>query len=265
MKYNIKQQLRNEVWSKDSYYNTAGLGSRDSGNLAMKILKEYANNFSNILDLGCGEGTRLNSLYSHGVSLSGIDISQKAIQLAKGKYKNIKFIIGDLEHLPFDAESFDMVYSYFVLEHLTDPEKALREAVRILEHNGILLLAAPNYGAPNRASPPYRGPRWLKLIKGFMKDIQLNVGQNIKWQKVLPIANNGGYDIDWDTVTEPYLGDLNLYLRKIGLRIIKSSSCWEEELAGAGTIQKIFRIFGGLNIYPFYNWGPHLLIVARKL
>ena len=55
-------KLKKEVWSKESYYKTAGEGSTDFDHPAMKKLVEIAAEFSRILDMGCGEGTRLGKL-----------------------------------------------------------------------------------------------------------------------------------------------------------------------------------------------------------
>jgi SAM-dependent methyltransferase len=243
----------------NKYYQIAASGSRKINHPAMIILKGLADKADRILDLGCGEGTRLNWLTKKG---TGVDINGKAISLAKKKYPGHNFLIGDLSKLPFSKGSFDLVYSAYVFEHLKKPEKAFKEAVKVLKKRGRLVIVAPNYGAPNRASPPFKGSRVVKLLSGFAGDFRKEKG--FSWRKVAPIATKEKYDIDWDTTCEPYLKTLIDYLEEQKLRILYTDSCWSEELADAGVVQKIFRFLGTKKIFPFRWWGPHLIVVAEK-
>lgn len=257
-----KKDLSKDVWSKDSYYKTAGEGSMEFDHPAMKKLLELSNNAKTILDMGCGEGTRLSKLVGQGQKGMGIDISEKAIFLAKKKYPNLDFRVGDLEKLPFSENEFDLVYSAFVFEHLDNPEKVLKEGIRVLKKGGRLLIAAPNFGAPNRASPPFKGNRFLKLILGFAMDFL--PGKRVSWNKVQPIADVDKYEIDWDATAEPYICSLIRYLKQIKMRVLYTSSLWEMEDKSAGIFQKIFGLLGRGGIYPFKYWGPHLLLIAEK-
>jgi|SRR3989304_8897977 len=255
-----------KVWEKEEYYKLAERGSRNVRHPAMKLLGKIIRSSLRILDLGCGEGTRLNYLCKNPDSCVGVDISSKAVEIAKKKYARISFLNANLEKLPLKDESFDLVYSAFVLEHLDQPERVINEAVRVLKKGGRMLLVAPNYGSPNRASPPFRGSRLGKLFLGFFDDltrpfIKLD---KLGWEKVRPLANERKYEMDWDTTIEPYLGTLGKYLRPRGLKMEVSSSCWSEEEKGAKIYQRIFRFLGEKGVYPFSYWGPHLLLMARK-
>lgn len=256
-----KEKLVNEVWNREEYYDVAKKGSLDIGHPAMERLTELAKAADQVLDMGCGEGTRLNFV-AKGKKGYGIDISPKAISLAKRKYPKFNFTIGDLEHLPYKNESFDLVYCAFVLEHLDNPERVIKEGIRVLRESGKFLIVAPNFGAPNRASPPFKGSRILNLVSGLVADFVPKAGLN--WEKVRPLATKSKYDIDWDTTVEPYLGSLIKFFKTERLKIEYYSSCWEQELAPAGFLQRVFRIFGEMGIYPFNLWGPHLLIVGQR-
>ena len=160
-----KERLRKEVWEKDSYYRFAQEGSFNISHPGMRILKNLSKRTEKILDLGCGEGTRLNYLVGKNKKGIGIDISRTAINLARKKYSNLKFVQADLEKIPLKNDSFDLAYSAFVLEHISDPDKVLNEGIRVIQKGGYFVLIAPNYGSPNRSSPPFRGSRLKKLIK----------------------------------------------------------------------------------------------------
>lgn len=263
---NIKKKLQQEVWQSDNYLLLSKKASMDIDNIGMKILKRNSLKARKLLDLGCGEGTRLNWLLSKGQIGIGVDLSSKAIDRGRKNYPKIKFIQADLEQVPLESNDFDLVYSAYVLEHLTDPAKVLREAIRLTSQGGNLILLAPNYGAPNRASPPFKGSRINKLIKGFVDDLlNLNDYQKINWRRVTPISSKVHHEMDWDTAVEPYLGSLLNYIRLRGLKIEYYSSCWEEELPKVKFHQKIFKYLSKLQIYPFTLWGPHLVVVARKV
>ena len=250
------------LWETEEYYGVAHKGSLDLAHPGMIELKRLAKDSKRILDLGCGDGTRLNFL-AKGKYAVGIDGSQKAIALAKKKYGGLEFINGNIEKLPFKDGAFDLVYSAFVLEHLSKPERVLNEAIRATAPKGRLCLVAPNFGAPNRASPVFKGSRLRKLLGRGLRDFLPSKKQGLGWDRVSPIVNKG-YKPDYDTTIEPYLGSLMRFFENKGLTIKLYSSCWSQELTGAKLHQKIFKVLGEAGIYPFYFWGPHLLLVAQK-
>lgn len=253
-------ELINKVRNQ-KYYSIANKGSGELDHPAMKHLLNISKEADKILDLGCGEGTRLNFVVPNGKIGYGIDINKTGIEIAKKKYPH-NFQIGDLEKLPYKDSSFDLVYSAYVFEHLENPEKVVKEGLRVLSKGGYFLVVCPNYGSPNRASPPFRGSRIRKFMRGIINDIFPS--NNLNWNKVDPIATENEYDIDWDTTIEPYLGSFEKYLIRKGLKVMYSNSCWEKEEKKAKYLQKLFRLLGESNIYPFNKWGPHLFLVAKK-
>ena len=127
-----------------------------------------------------------------------------------------------------------------------------------------MLLVAPNFGAPNRASPNYKKNRLLKLLRGLREDFNFLSGRNVKrlgWQKVEPQKN---YQIiDADTSVEPYLLSLKKFLEGRKIYVTKASSLWGME-KGLSAFQFPFRVLGLIGIPPFSYWGPHILIVGTK-
>lgn len=91
-----------------------------------------------VLDVGCGDGTRV---LQYGNTWSGVDTNAESIKAGQEKGANIFY--GDATALPFKDEVFDMVLSNNVIEHLgiEDAHKHLREAARVLKKDGMLLLA----------------------------------------------------------------------------------------------------------------------------
>jgi len=95
-----------------------------------------------ILDAACGDGT-LRRFLSHRHSYTGIDFSRRLL-LRAVRYHPATYFRGDLNHLPFFDDGFDVVVSLQALQYLAHPELALREMSRVLRKNGELMLTVPN-------------------------------------------------------------------------------------------------------------------------
>ena len=97
-----------------------------------------------VLDLGCGDGVLSYLLYEKGLKVSGIDLSEEAIEFAKNKTNNrIEFKVGSVYHLPWEDNSFDIVLSSDVIEHLEDVSQYLKEIKRVLKPNGKCVISTP--------------------------------------------------------------------------------------------------------------------------
>jgi SAM-dependent methyltransferase len=89
-----------------------------------------------VLEVGVGLGTDFVRFGRAGAKLSGVDLTEASIDLVRrrldleGLRANLQ--VADAEALPFADESFDLVYSWGVLHHTPDPEKALSEVRRVL-------------------------------------------------------------------------------------------------------------------------------------
>jgi SAM-dependent methyltransferase len=64
-------------------------------------------------------------------------------------------VVGSAESLPFENESFDVVLSTQVFEHLVDPAAAMKEAVRVLKRGGRLILTVPGVWPTHEAPHDY--------------------------------------------------------------------------------------------------------------
>ena len=258
--------MKNKTWETKEYYQCSKNASCLSvSHPSILKLKKLAQSCKSILEVGCGEGSKLYFIkpaYGQGV---GVDISQTAIKIAQKQYPSLKLLIADAALLPFGKNSFNLVFSAFAIEHIDDPEKVISEMIRVTKVGGLVAILAPNYGAPQRCSPCYQGNRVSKLLTGIISDIIrlfITSPTTLDWHKVKPIK--GKYSLDSDTTIEPYLGSLKSYLIREKLTVIDCSSNWTIEEASENFINKAFRYLGLSSLYPFINWGPHLFIVAKK-
>lgn len=97
-----------------------------------------------ILVAGAGQGDEAEIIYErYGLRTIGVDINI----MEKKKFDNSQGVVlqrQDLLHLAFKNDVFNLIYSYHVLEHVSDPLAALREMERVLMPGGVLFIGFPN-------------------------------------------------------------------------------------------------------------------------
>ncbi|MEJ7811817.1 MAG: methyltransferase domain-containing protein [Gemmatimonadaceae bacterium] len=132
----------------DEYWSGA-TGWRPPGGLDADLkawLDRLVRPGAKILDVGCGDGARYGRhLRAAGVLLSGVDVSEVAVQAARSNGIDATVVNLD-ERLPFPDGTFDGVICLEVLEHLVDPEFTARDVLRLLRPGGHLLVSVPNVG-----------------------------------------------------------------------------------------------------------------------
>lgn len=99
-----------------------------------------------LLDVGCGLGTRLGTMNRvYGTCGVGIDFSHAELKAAISYNPcGNDYYVADALELPFRDGVFDLVMSYDVVEHVTDPRRLVREMTRVLRPGGRLLLYTPS-------------------------------------------------------------------------------------------------------------------------
>ncbi len=96
-----------------------------------------------LLDIGCGNGRYLSTMRKLGWRTSGVEKSPKASRYAREEL-HLDVNTGDLLDYKYHDKSFDAVTMWHSLEHLYEPFQTLKEIGRMLNNDGLLVVAVPN-------------------------------------------------------------------------------------------------------------------------
>ncbi len=99
-----------------------------------------------LLDMGCGSGylAKLLKAGVPGLVVHGVDISSVALERARDHLDQIWQVDLDKNDMPVSSEQYDTVTCIEVLEHLYDPDHAMREIARVLAPGGYTVVTVPN-------------------------------------------------------------------------------------------------------------------------
>ena len=101
-----------------------------------------------VLDLGCGNGSLSNLIAQQGYEVVGVEESESGFKEARQKFSDCHFIQASIYELPYAEleNSFDIVVSSEVIEHLLYPRELIRAAKKCLKPNGHLIITTPYHG-----------------------------------------------------------------------------------------------------------------------
>jgi ubiquinone biosynthesis O-methyltransferase len=97
-----------------------------------------------VLDIGCGNGALTASLAKRGAAVTGLDLSESGIALARAAHPDARFEVASVyDDLHARFGTFDRVVALEVIEHLYDPRMFVRRAFEALKPGGRLVLSTP--------------------------------------------------------------------------------------------------------------------------
>ena len=102
-------------------------------------------NVKEVLDYGCGQGSKIETISEAfpGSNIVGIDISNEAVKKAGAKHSGHDFVLFDGGNAPFRDESFDLVFSFHVLEHVRNLKDTVRDMSRLVRPGKFLCAILP--------------------------------------------------------------------------------------------------------------------------
>ncbi|MEU2716128.1 methyltransferase domain-containing protein [Streptomyces sp. NPDC007205] len=113
-----------------------------------------------VADLGCGPGAVAAHLADLGLSVSGLDLSESMLAIARREYPALRFEQGSMLELPFDDGSLAGAVSWYSSIHTPVAElpRLFAEFSRVLAPGGHLLLAFQTGDEPRRLAQPWGRP-----------------------------------------------------------------------------------------------------------
>ena len=109
--------------------------------------KKNVNNLE-VLDVACGGGLLTEALYDFGAQVTGVDISEVAIETAKlhasKSNKDISYILGEAESLLVEKKAFDIVSCLEAIEHVPDPELLVKTCSDLCKPGGEVFFSTIN-------------------------------------------------------------------------------------------------------------------------
>jgi SAM-dependent methyltransferase len=93
-----------------------------------------------LLDIGCGPGGFCQLALQAGATVTGLDASPAMLEVARERMPDARFDVGDMEHLPYDGDSFDVVTLFNALQFCPEPLAALREARRVAKPGATVFI-----------------------------------------------------------------------------------------------------------------------------
>ncbi len=179
------------------------------GERTAKILLNYKNDKAKLLDLGCGIGLTTAVLARYFPDSVGCDIGEKEVKASKELLRLLKIkskiLLCDGGRLPFKDNSFDIITSIEVIEHVSRPDIMLKEVRRVLKPDGILHITTANKWWP--IEPHYKLP-FLSFLPKYLANIYLRLsGRGVSYNDI----NLPSYDMFYSLVDKYFrVSDITL-------------------------------------------------------
>jgi ubiquinone/menaquinone biosynthesis C-methylase UbiE len=162
-----------------------------------------------LLDVGCGPGSITVDLAARVApgAVVGIDIVDRVLDEARAAVAaagaaNVTIEPGNVYDLAFENDGFDVVYAHQVLQHLTDPVRALRQMRRVARPGGIVAVRDADYGGFIWEPGEPRLARWMELYQEVTRrnGAEANAGRHVsRW-----MSEAGFTDVTISTSTWHY-------------------------------------------------------------
>jgi SAM-dependent methyltransferase len=124
-------EFERDGWERAAEYYEACWGDTSSFVTALLDAAEVKSG-TRVLDVACGPGYVSQAAYARGAEPVGLDVATAMVETARRRSPDLTFVVGDAQQLPFPDGSFDAVTMNFGILHLSEPERALTEARRVL-------------------------------------------------------------------------------------------------------------------------------------
>ncbi len=203
------------------------------------LARRYGKRGARLLEVGSGMGHLVGQL-SARFEAHGMDLNHWAVIKSK-EFSEAAFLqTASAQELPYQDGAFNVVIIKHIVEHLPDPAKAINELGRVIEEDGILILATPNLGSLLK---PWKGKAWI----GYQDPTHISLKEPQEWLRLIEGAGfefvrvfSDGF---WDV---PYIRFVPRQIQKLFF-------------GSLGGLQAI----SGIVFLP-RTWGESIIVIARK-
>jgi ubiquinone/menaquinone biosynthesis C-methylase UbiE len=203
------------------------------------LARRYGRRGARLLEVGSGMGHLVGQL-EDTFKTYGIDVNHWAVNKSKEAARKTHLQTASAQELPFSNHSFNVVIIKHIVEHLPDPQRAIREIGRVTENGGILILATPNLDSLLK---PWKGKKWI----GYQDPTHISLKRPAEW---LSFIEDAGFELIkvfsdgfWDV---PYIRYVPRQIQKL----------FFGSLGG-------FQAITGFVFLPM-RWGESIIVIARK-
>jgi SAM-dependent methyltransferase len=172
---------REEQEKEEVYVRVASLAAEraDIKGMIKRFVEDYHLQDKRVLDVGAGRGYLQDMVGDY----TGLDIAPTA-----RRYFHKPFVLASATAMPFKDSEFDAIWTVWVLEHIPNPESALREMRRVVKPGGVILLA-PAWFCPPWAADGYEVRPYSDFgLAGRFTKASIPIRSTALWQllQVLP-------------------------------------------------------------------------------
>ncbi len=264
----LKERMREFYETSETYKRLLDAHDEDYLRHYVELVICHAPPQSKILDLGCGNGISARLLNQADFEVVGTDISPLFLAEAQ-EWENprLRYHVCDVMELPFESESFDVICSNELIEHLPDVETALTEMIRVVRKGGRIVLSGPNLCSPliplfdwlslmsGKSGRPVWGETKQQALKQFIRNCRLHIRKrfftkspNFIYREPDLQADAIGGDADSAYYANPI--DLSQFFRLNGFTVVKKA-------VGFGIKGRIIA-----GAFPYLS--PYITMVVQK-
>lgn len=163
----------------------------------LQRLMPSGSSFARVLDVGCGFGHSFHELAArfHPELIVGMDadpdLALRAGEEARACSAHVDLQPGNAAAMPFEDDSFDLVYCHQTFHHIVDQQQAMAEFFRVLKPGGVLLFA--------ESTRKYIHSLPIRLLFRHPMDVQRTAPE------YMAMIRDAGFDLTPDRVSFPYL------------------------------------------------------------
>lgn len=191
---NEKEKSRITFDKQAETYDTDA-GFRHARRMYSVLLNKLSNiPYHSALDIGCGTGEMLRLILEQDGSkqLTGLDLSERMLDIAKAKLTppgGVVLVQGDSEHLPFQDNSFDLVYCNSSFHHYPAPDRVLAEIRRVLKSGGTFVMG-----------DPWRPFGWRNMINLYLRFLDHGDVKFYSKRELCALFAEHFRDVQWENV-----------------------------------------------------------------